>query len=104
MPRFNVERNGEWACFSTIVDEFITPLMPLAEYEDWRRDEYGANILPVEQANRMDYAEALEIINRGLQDQNQILSDQIEGLKTELDRLRASLHVLHPQCRGNVHE
>lgn len=27
MPRFNVEADGEWACFSSIVDAFVTPFM-----------------------------------------------------------------------------
>lgn len=60
MPRFNVEHDGMWACFSTIVEDFITPFMPLEKYEQWRDEEYGRSKCPLEIANRMDYDEALE--------------------------------------------
>ena len=63
MPRFNVFHNGMWACFSTIVDDFITQFMPLEEYEKWRDEEYGRSKCPLEIANRMDYAEALDAID-----------------------------------------
>lgn len=59
MPRFNVEHEGYWACFSTVVDEFITEFMPLEEYEKWRREEYGRNCGTVYESNRMSYEEAL---------------------------------------------
>lgn len=52
MPRFNVEADGKWACFSSIPDEFITPFMPREEYEKWREEQYGAENVPIEQANR----------------------------------------------------
>lgn len=45
MPRFNVEADGKWACFSSIPDEFITPFMP-------REEQYGAENVPIEQANQ----------------------------------------------------
>lgn len=41
MPRFNVELDGKWACYSGISDEFITPFMTLEEFEKWRDKEYG---------------------------------------------------------------
>lgn len=51
MGRYNVEYNGKWAAFSTIVDDFITPFMGKDEYEKWRMEEYGrANYIPVEKA------------------------------------------------------
>lgn len=59
MPRFNVEADGKWACFSTMVDGFITPFMPLDEYNEWRKKEYGIHCGSVEHANRMTLAEAL---------------------------------------------
>lgn len=52
MPRFNVEANGKWACFSSITEEFITPFMPREEYEKWREEQYGAENVPIEQANQ----------------------------------------------------
>ena len=62
MPRFNVEKDGQWACFSTIVDDFVTPFMPLGEYEIWRQQQYGSTNIPISQANRMTYGEAVEKI------------------------------------------
>ena len=59
MPRFNVEVDGKWACFSTVSDEFITPFMPLEEYEKWRSEQYGLQKEPLETANRMSLARAL---------------------------------------------
>lgn len=37
MPRYNVEYNGKWACFSSIVDGFVTEFMNKSEYEEWRK-------------------------------------------------------------------
>lgn len=63
MPRFNVQNcSGEWACFSSIVDDFITDFMPREEYQKWREKEYGANCGEIGQANIMDYKEALRTI------------------------------------------
>ncbi|MCM1441160.1 MAG: hypothetical protein NC131_18455 [Roseburia sp.] len=61
MPRYNVQNeNGEWACFSSIVDDFITEFMPRAEYQAWREKEYGIHCGEIEEANIMDYHEAME--------------------------------------------
>jgi len=60
MPRYNVEADGEWACFSTIPDQFITPFMSLDEYEKWRDEQYGKNKYPLEECNRMTLREALQ--------------------------------------------
>lgn len=59
MPRFNVEHNGEWACFSTVCEDFITQFMPFEEYELWRSFEYGQSKCPFEQSNKMTYEEAI---------------------------------------------
>lgn len=59
MPRFNVEADGLWACYSTIVDGFVTPFMPKADYEQWRQGEYGKGCGLAEDANRMTLAKAL---------------------------------------------
>ena len=59
MPKFNVEHNGKWACFSSIVDTFITEFMPLEEYEKWRDLEYGRQKTCLNRANKMDIEETV---------------------------------------------
>lgn len=51
MSRYNVEYNGKWACFSTIIDDFITKFMSKQEYEKWRLFEYDKNNEPIECSN-----------------------------------------------------
>ena len=52
MPRFNVEHKGKWACFSGIVDEFITEFSSKEKHEEWRILEYGrCNYQPTEECN-----------------------------------------------------
>lgn len=63
MPRYNVESDGKWACFSTVVDDFITPFMDRPDYEEWRQDQYGRDNIPIEQANRMSLARALRCLS-----------------------------------------
>ena len=63
MPRFNVEADGKWACFSTVVDNFITPFMERKDYEEWRQDQYGNDNIPIEQANQMSLARALRAMS-----------------------------------------
>lgn len=72
MPRYNVKRpDGMWACFSSIVDNFITNFMPREEYEEWRKRKYGIHCGEIEECNIMDYQEAMrtslctEAINKG---------------------------------------
>lgn len=63
MPRYNVQNEkGEWACFSTIVDDFITDFMSRDEYQAWRIKEYGIHCGEIEKANQMDYNEAVQTI------------------------------------------
>lgn len=60
MPRFNVQNEkGEWACFSTIVDDFVTEFMPRDKYQEWRIREYGIHCGEIECENIMDYEEAM---------------------------------------------
>lgn len=59
MPRYNIEHNGKWACFSSISDSFITKFMDKSDYEEWRKVEYGLdNYEPAEKCNItiIDYA------------------------------------------------
>ena len=52
MPRYNVQnKEGKWACFSAIVDDFITDFMPRNEYQAWREREYGIHCGEIEDAN-----------------------------------------------------
>ena len=41
MGYINVEHNGKWACFYSIIDDFITTFTDLKEYDAWRKEEYG---------------------------------------------------------------
>jgi hypothetical protein len=77
MPRFNVQNDkGEWECFSSIVDGFITDFMPKAEYEKWRKKEYGKGCEPLENCNQMDYEEAMRIsLCRQREEESKIISD-----------------------------
>lgn len=58
MPRYNVCYDGKWACYSSIVDDFITPFMALDGYEKWRSKEYGHEKKPLDQ-NSMNINEAV---------------------------------------------
>jgi hypothetical protein len=59
MPRYNVEHNGQWACFTSISDGFITEFMDKSEYDNWRLIEYGEQgYKPIEQCNRKTIEEA----------------------------------------------
>jgi len=64
MPRFNVEnpKTGEWRCFSTIVDDWITDWMDEERYEQWRKLEYGRHCSPVRKSNQMSLDQAEKII------------------------------------------
>lgn len=77
MPRFNVEHNGKWACFSTISDIFETPFMDKADYERWRLQEYGkADYKPAESCNRMTLDDAVANISL-----NRTCNESIDCLK-----------------------
>lgn len=51
MPRYNVEYKGRWACFSSIVDDFISSFMNQNDYEEWRKNEYGKDYSPLGKCN-----------------------------------------------------
>lgn len=59
MPRFNVEADGQWACYSGISDGFITPFMSRTDYENWREKEYGKECIPLDEANHMSLKDSL---------------------------------------------
>lgn len=63
MGRVNVEYNGRWACFSTIVDSLITPFMNLEDYEQWRKEELGRVYYnPIMERNTRSIEEVISII------------------------------------------
>ena len=63
MPRFNVEHGEKIACFSTVVDRFVTNFMEKDEYKQWRIDEYGINnYVAYENCNLMNLSEAISIM------------------------------------------
>ena len=67
MARYNVQRpqDGYWACFSAVVDDYITDFMPEDQYQSWREKEYGNQAGPLTEANKMAYEEAER--TRGIQ-------------------------------------
>lgn len=63
MARYNVNHNNKWACFSTIVDDFVTEFMCKEDYEKWRKIEYGLkDYEPAEKCNIMTIDEAVHYI------------------------------------------
>ena len=80
MPRYNVEADGKWACFSTIVDDFITQFMERKDYEEWRQDQYGRDNVPIEQANQMSLARALRCLSLNKKDEEIMASLRECGL------------------------
>lgn len=59
MPRYNIEYNGKWACFTSITDGFITGFMDKLLYEEWRKGQYGEHgYKPLEECNAMTMKEA----------------------------------------------
>lgn len=63
MGRILVEHNGEYAEFSTIVENFIIPFMDKEEYESWARTEYGRLYYkPVEKREKMKFVDAVNFI------------------------------------------
>jgi len=89
MPRYNVEYNGKWACYTSISDGWITPFMSKDEYEKWRMVEYGsADYAPAEKRNRMTIQEAVfsASLNRDHVELIEIM--QKSGLsQTEIEKL-----------------
>lgn len=63
MPRYNIEHNGKWACFSSISDGFITEFMDKDTYEEWRKTEYGLkDYKPAEKCNMTSIGYAVHSI------------------------------------------
>lgn len=61
MPKFSVQnKKGEWACFSTTVNDFICDFMPLKKYEKWRIKMFGLYYKDLH-LQQMDYEEAMQI-------------------------------------------
>ena len=80
MPRYNVEADGKWACFSTVVDDFITKFMERKDYEEWRQNQYGVSNVPIEHANNMSLAKALFCLSLNKKDEEILASLRECGL------------------------
>lgn len=86
MPRCNVESGGQWACFSTITDGFVTPFMPREEYEAWRKKEYAGNyIVSLDHANHMTLQDALMQLSLNRSDEEIMQCMRAAGLFAERD-------------------
>lgn len=48
MGRSIVEHNGKYACFSSFIDDFITPFMSWEEYQVWHREDYIERYEPLD--------------------------------------------------------
>lgn len=58
MGRANVDYNGKWACFSSIPDAFITEFMDRSKYDEWRKSEYGHNMVEISKLNTFTITQA----------------------------------------------
>ena len=97
MPRSNVEYNNKWACYSHIVDGFVTRFMDKSDYEIWRKRQYGTcDYKPTEECNMITLKEAISSI-RIHNNHNETLSYLIDvGLsKEESEKLLYDLETEH---------
>ena len=64
MPRYNVQHpiTLKWRCFSSIADNWVSDWMPEEEYDEWRKQQYGKEYCPLEEANFMTLDDAEKII------------------------------------------
>lgn len=86
MPRYNVESGGQWACFSTITDDFVTRFMPREEYEAWRKKEYAGHfIVSLDHANHMTLQDALMQMSLNRSDEEIMKCMRAAGLFAERD-------------------
>ena len=84
MPRFNVRFGEKWACFSTIVDAFITPFMSAHNYDEWRKVAYGREYVPIERANQMLLRDAISNLILNKSDEEIVENLRFSGLFSEL--------------------
>lgn len=117
MPRYNIEHNGKWACFSAISDGFITEFMDKDTYEKWRKLEYGLkNYEPAENCNMatIDYAVHSIRLNRNREEAMKCLlecglpTEECEKLMDDMERkyyyprLQVDGTYLCPNCKAVV--
>lgn len=85
MPRYNVEADGLWACFSSVPDAFITPFMAEDAYQAWRLKEYGKSAGPLREANQMSLRDALFSLSLNKTDDQIMENMRAAGLFHELE-------------------
>ena len=65
MALYNVKNpdTKEWACFSSEIEDYITPFMDEETFKIWRLAEYGdkANRTPLEQTSQLLFTTAEKI-------------------------------------------
>ena len=77
MPRYNVQReDGKCACFSSVVDAFITPFLDEEEYENWRKEEYLKDFRPVKDGYKQTLSDTLDSLCL-----NKTFNEVLENLK-----------------------
>ena len=96
MPRYNIEADGEWACFSTIVDAYITPFVSEKRYEAWLRGEYGRSWKPVSEGYKMPFEDTLDAIclNRTREE----VIEQLEFAGINTPGVIEKIRVIRMQC------
>lgn len=83
MPRYNVRADGKWACFSSISEEFITPFMPVIDYEQWRDVEYGLSKRPLDFSAKMELKDAIFMLSLNHPDEAICKNLRFAGLLAE---------------------
>lgn len=92
MPRYNVFYNGKWACYSSVVDDFITDFMTIDEYEKWRDFEYGRSKPDLTQ-HQMAINEA--VLGLCLNEKPDIVRKRAKKLGIDADLIEAAIKKLH---------
>ena len=117
MPRYNIEHNGKWACFSSVSDSFITKFVDKDIYEEWRKEEYGLqDYEPAEKCNMttIDYAVHSIRLNRNREEAMECLlecglsKEECEQLMDNMEqkyfypKLQSDGIYLCPNCKAVV--
>lgn len=97
MPRYNVEADGKWSCFSSITDSFLCPFMEREEYEKIRENTYGKDNIPLGRANQMSLKRAIFCLSLNKTDDQIIENLRFAGLIDDPDEEREVI-----KCRDTL--